>query len=109
MGKSPATIQTSCSYYAFSRNKPSRSKAALFSCCWHDYSSLEGPRLARKSRYENEIAMFTLTGGVFCRQMIGMEQCVSREIVEMVEDLLVKLREDKLVPNLYTYNGVLFV
>lgn len=41
--------------------------------------------------------------------MIGMEQWVSKEMVEMVEDLLVKLREDGLVPNIYTYNGVLFV
>lgn len=44
-----------------------------------------------------------------CRQMIGMEQWVSKEMVGLVEDLLAKLKEDKLVPNIYTYNGVLFV
>lgn len=42
-------------------------------------------------------------------QMIGMERWVKKGKADMVEDLLVKLREDGLVPNIYTYNGVLFV
>lgn len=42
------------------------------------------------------------------RQMIGMEQWVSKETVRTVENLLIKLKEDNLVPNIYTYNGVLF-
>lgn len=34
---------------------------------------------------------------------------MSKEMVKMVEDLMVMLKEDDLVPNVYTYNGVLFV
>lgn len=41
--------------------------------------------------------------------MIGMEQWINKQLTEMVEDLMAKLREDGLVPNIYTYNGVLLV
>ena len=42
-------------------------------------------------------------------QMIGMEQWVNKQMTDLVEDLVAKLKEDGLVPNIYTYNGVLFV
>lgn len=41
--------------------------------------------------------------------MIGMEQWVNKQMTDLVEDLVANLREDGLVPNIYTYNGVLFV
>lgn len=45
----------------------------------------------------------------FVGQMLGMERWMSEDKTVMVEDLLAKLKEDGLVPNIYTYNGVLLV
>ncbi|CAM9917838.1 unnamed protein product [Pylaiella littoralis] len=42
-------------------------------------------------------------------RMIGMEPWVNAEKTHMLEDLLVKLKGDALAPNMYTYNGILFV
>ena len=35
--------------------------------------------------------------------------CIRDRMTDLVEDLVAKLKEDGLVPNIYTYNGVLFV
>ncbi|CAM9299323.1 unnamed protein product, partial [Ectocarpus sp. 4 AP-2014] len=41
--------------------------------------------------------------------MIGMERWVSTAKSDVLEELLLKLEEDSLVPNIYTYNGIIFV
>ncbi|CAN0182648.1 unnamed protein product, partial [Ectocarpus fasciculatus] len=41
--------------------------------------------------------------------MIGLERWVTIAKEDVLEEVLVKLEEDALVPNIYTYNGILFV
>lgn len=41
--------------------------------------------------------------------MIGMERWVTKAKADVLEELLLKLEEDSLVPNVYTYNGIIFV
>lgn len=55
------------------------------------------------------LLLFSSSNFLVIWQMIGMEPWVNAEKTHVLEDLLVKLKEDALAPNMYTYNGILFV
>lgn len=41
--------------------------------------------------------------------MLGMEQWMLKDKTNFLEELLSKLKEDDLDPNIYTYNGIIYV
>ena len=41
--------------------------------------------------------------------MLGIEQWMLKDKTNFLEELLGKLKEDDLEPNIYTYNGIIYV
>lgn len=41
--------------------------------------------------------------------MLSMEQWVLKDKMSMMEELVCQLKEDRLEPNVYTYNGIIYV
>ena len=64
----------------------------------HEYSGL---------RISDEALLTTLP--VTASQMPGMEQWMVKDKTDFLEELLGKLKEDDLEPNIYTYNGIIYV
>lgn len=41
--------------------------------------------------------------------MLGMEQWMLKDKTDTMEELVCQLKEDGLEPNLYTYNGIIYL